>query len=117
LTSKIHLACDAFGRPLALVITGGNTDDCTQFTTVMEAIRVPRIGPGRPRTRPSRVIGDKGSRTGGDAAPLLQPVEAPFHHVAPHVELLVEDRGPTTKAATAEAVADLVAPSARAPVW
>jgi transposase len=27
----------------------------------MEAIRVPRIGPGRPRTRPSHVIGDKGS--------------------------------------------------------
>ncbi len=51
---------DAFGRPLALVVTGGNTNDCTQFTTVMEAIRVPRIGPGRPRTRPSHVIGDKG---------------------------------------------------------
>jgi transposase len=42
------------------VVTGGNTNDCTQFTTVMEAIRVPRIGPGRPRTRPSHVIGDKG---------------------------------------------------------
>ncbi|WP_327597049.1 IS5 family transposase [Streptomyces chartreusis] len=60
LTSKIHLACDAFGRPLAFVVTGGNTNDCTQFTTVMEAIRVPRVGPGRPRTRPSHVIGDKG---------------------------------------------------------
>ncbi|MFB7847146.1 transposase [Streptomyces sp. NPDC056053] len=43
LTSKIHLACDAFGRPFAFMITGGNTNDCTQFTTVMEAIRVPRI--------------------------------------------------------------------------
>lgn len=26
----------------------------------MEAIRVPRNGPGRPRTRPAHVIGDKG---------------------------------------------------------
>lgn len=26
----------------------------------MQAIRVPRIGPGRPRIRPSHVIGDKG---------------------------------------------------------
>jgi transposase len=26
----------------------------------MEAIRVPRMGPGRPRVRPSRVLGDKG---------------------------------------------------------
>jgi hypothetical protein len=42
------------------VVTGGNTNDCTQFTTVMNAIQVPRIGPGRPRTRPDRLIGDKG---------------------------------------------------------
>ncbi|WP_432125274.1 IS5 family transposase, partial [Streptomyces sp. C10-9-1] len=60
LTSKIHLACDAVGRPLAFVLTGGNTNDCTQFTTLMDAIRVPRTGPGRPRTRPGHVIGDKG---------------------------------------------------------
>jgi transposase len=42
------------------VLTGGNTNDCTQFTTVMEAIRVPRTGPGRPRVRPTHVLGDKG---------------------------------------------------------
>ncbi|MFC5200230.1 transposase [Streptomyces kaempferi] len=41
LTSKIHLACDAFDRSLAFIVTGGNTNDCTQFTAVMEAIRVP----------------------------------------------------------------------------
>ncbi|MFI5740735.1 IS5 family transposase [Streptomyces anulatus] len=60
LTSKIHLACDGRGRPLAFVVTGGNTNDCTRFTTVMDAIRVPRIGPGRPRTRPDHILGDKG---------------------------------------------------------
>ncbi|WP_394816836.1 IS5 family transposase [Streptomyces lonegramiae] len=60
LTSKIHLACDGVGRPLALTVTGGNTNDCTQFTAVMEAIRVPRVGPGRPRLRPAHVLGDKG---------------------------------------------------------
>jgi transposase len=60
LTSKIHLACDGLGRPLAFVVTGGNTNDCTRFTMVMAEIRVPRTGPGRPRTRPSHVIGDKG---------------------------------------------------------
>ncbi|EFL03090.1 transposase (IS4 family) [Streptomyces sp. SPB78] len=59
LTSKIHLASDAVGRPLALTLTGGNTNDCTQFTAVMEAVRVPRVGPGRPRVRPSHVLGDK----------------------------------------------------------
>ncbi|WP_373045746.1 IS5 family transposase [Streptomyces sp. NRRL S-448] len=60
LTSEIHLACDGSGRPLAFVLTGGNTNDCTQFTAVMDAIRVPRLGPGRPRMRPGHVIGDKG---------------------------------------------------------
>ncbi|MFC9730847.1 IS5 family transposase [Streptomyces roseolus] len=59
LTSKIHLACDGRGRPLAFVVTGGNTNDCTRFTAVMEAIRVPRTGPGRPRVRPDHVLGDK----------------------------------------------------------
>lgn len=59
LTSKIHLTCDGRGRPLAFVVTGGNTDDCTRFTAVMEAILVPRTGPGRPRTRPGHVLGDK----------------------------------------------------------
>ncbi|MGW0936046.1 IS5 family transposase [Streptomyces sp. NPDC002666] len=60
LTSKIHLACDALGRPLAFTVTGGNINDCTQFTAVMDAIRVPRLGPGRPRIRPDHVLGDKG---------------------------------------------------------
>lgn len=36
---------------------------------------------------------------GGDAAPLLQLVEAPFHHVAPLVGVAVEGRGPSTTAA------------------
>ncbi|MDQ0798280.1 transposase [Streptomyces sp. B1I3] len=42
------------------MVTGGNTNDCTQFTAVMDEIRVPRLGPGRPRVRPAHVIGDKG---------------------------------------------------------
>ncbi|MFE2970454.1 IS5 family transposase [Streptomyces sp. NPDC059340] len=32
LTSKRHRVCDAVGPPLALVLTGGNASDCTQFT-------------------------------------------------------------------------------------
>ncbi|MEV4944085.1 IS5 family transposase [Streptomyces zaomyceticus] len=60
LTSKIHLTCDGRGRPLGFVLTGGNINDCTRFTAVMETIRVPRIGPGRPRVRPDHVLGDKG---------------------------------------------------------
>ncbi|GHJ02982.1 IS5 family transposase [Streptomyces olivaceus] len=60
LTTKIHLACDGQGRPLAFTITAGNVNDCTQFEQVLARIRIERCGPGRPRTRPERVIADKG---------------------------------------------------------
>jgi transposase len=43
-----------------VVLTGGNVNDCTMFTQVAEAIEFPRRGPGRPRTRPGRVLADKG---------------------------------------------------------
>ncbi|WP_330259438.1 IS5 family transposase [Streptomyces murinus] len=60
LTTKIHLACDGQGRPLAFTVTAGNVNDCTQFEQVMARIRVGRRGPGRPRTRPAQVAADKG---------------------------------------------------------
>ncbi|WP_434453133.1 transposase [Lentzea sp. E54] len=39
-TTKIHLACDGHGRPLSVVLTGGNVNDCTQFITVIGHHRV-----------------------------------------------------------------------------
>ena len=51
---------DGKGRPLSWVLTGGNINDTTMMTAVLEQIRVPRPGTGRPRTRPDRVIADKG---------------------------------------------------------
>jgi transposase len=44
---------------LSLLVTAGQRGDSPQFTTVIEAIRVPRPGGGRPRTRPDRVLADK----------------------------------------------------------
>ena len=41
------------------MITAGQRGDSPQFTTVLEAITVPRLGPGRARTRPDRVLADK----------------------------------------------------------
>ena len=47
-------------KPLATVLTPGQAADSPQFTGVLERIRVPRrSGPGRPRTRPDRVLVDK----------------------------------------------------------
>jgi transposase len=62
--TKVHLACEQGGRLMALVLTGGQRGDSTQFIAVLERIRVPRLGVGRARARPDRVLADKayGSR-------------------------------------------------------
>jgi transposase len=64
LTTKIHLACEQRQKPLSVVITAGQRGDSPQFQAVLGRIAVPRPGPGRPRTRPDRVLADKayGSR-------------------------------------------------------
>ncbi|GAA2773436.1 hypothetical protein GCM10010470_01410 [Saccharopolyspora taberi] len=42
------------------MLTAENINDCTRFADVMAGIRFQGHGPGRPRTRPDRVIADKG---------------------------------------------------------
>jgi transposase len=63
LTTKIHLACGGHGRPLSLVLTAGNVNDCTRFIQVIAGIRMPRPGVGRLWTRPRRVLADKACST------------------------------------------------------
>ncbi|WP_210570600.1 IS5 family transposase [Streptomyces sp. GESEQ-4] len=59
LTTKVHLAADGRGLPLAIVVTPGHVNDSTVFDTVLDAMRVPRLSAGRPRRRPETVIADK----------------------------------------------------------
>ncbi|WP_370268088.1 IS5 family transposase [Streptomyces sp. V4I8] len=59
LTTKIHLACDGKGRPLAILVTPGQRHDSICARPLLERIRVPRTGLGRPRCRPDQVIADK----------------------------------------------------------
>jgi len=54
------------------VVTAGQRGDGPQFRTVLEAIRVPRCGPGRPRTRPERVLADKAYSSRGNRAYLAR---------------------------------------------
>ncbi|MEU6456529.1 IS5 family transposase [Streptomyces sp. NPDC047065] len=61
LTTKPHLAVEQGQKPMSIVITAGQRGDSPQFEPVLKAICVPRVGPGRPRTRPDRV------RAGGRA--------------------------------------------------
>ena len=41
------------------MVTAGQCGDSPQFAAVLGGIRVPRLGLGRPRTRPDRVLADK----------------------------------------------------------
>jgi transposase len=66
LTTKIHLAGDGQGRPLAVVVTEGQRHDRTPLHPVLDRIRVPRRHPdgrpkrGRPRQRPRCLLLDQG---------------------------------------------------------
>ncbi|MFD8385893.1 transposase [Streptomyces sp. NPDC059679] len=44
---------------MAVVVTAGQRGDSPQFEAVLGRVRVPRLGPGRPRTRPRRVRADR----------------------------------------------------------
>lgn len=72
LTCKVHLVADGKGRPLSWVLTGGNVNDTIMMTAVLEGIHVRRVGTGRPRTRPDRVLADKGYPSKANRAWLRQ---------------------------------------------
>jgi putative transposase len=59
LTTKTHALVDGRCRPLVLVCTPGQSVDSPALPVLLEALRVPRQGPGRPRTTPEALLGDK----------------------------------------------------------
>jgi transposase len=63
-TTKIHLSAEGRCRPLSLVITPGQRADCTQLEPVLDKIRVPRTGQGRPRKKPDSLAADKAYSNG-----------------------------------------------------
>lgn len=59
MSAKVHAAVDGRGRPLAVLVSLGQGGDAPMCVPLLNAIRVPRIGAGRPRTTPEAVLGDK----------------------------------------------------------
>ncbi|MFC8953051.1 transposase [Streptomyces sp. NPDC057101] len=55
----VHLAVEQGQKPMSIVVTAGQRGDSPQFEPVLRKVRVPRIGPGRPRVHPDRVRADK----------------------------------------------------------
>jgi transposase len=50
---------DGRGLPMSIILTPGQAGDNPQLLPLLDQINVGRDGPGRPRTRPDRVIADK----------------------------------------------------------
>jgi transposase len=67
-TTKLHLGCEQGRKPMSILVTAGQRGDSPQFAAVLDGIRVPRVGVGRPRTRPERVLGDKAYSSKGNRA-------------------------------------------------
>jgi hypothetical protein len=61
-STKLHLACDAKGRPLSVVLTPAQRHGSTQLEALLDAVRVPRPEgtPARPRKHPEHLIADRG---------------------------------------------------------
>ncbi|MFE9328786.1 IS5 family transposase [Nocardia sp. NPDC052278] len=58
-TSKLHLACEQGCRVLWVLVTAGQAGDSPQSTAVLDGIEVPKLGGGRARVRPVRVLADE----------------------------------------------------------
>jgi len=67
-STKIHLAVEQQRHVLGFLLTAGQSGDSPQMIPVLDTIRVRRPGPGRPRTRPDRVLGDKAYSSRGNRA-------------------------------------------------
>lgn len=59
LTTKTHALVDGKGRLLAVVVTPGQAGDSPVLPRLLNELRVARRGPGRPRTTPEALRGDK----------------------------------------------------------
>jgi transposase len=58
-STKVHQLVDGRGRPLVIAVTPGQAGDSPMLAPLLSHLAVARIGPGRPRTRPTALIGDK----------------------------------------------------------
>jgi putative transposase len=59
MSTKIHQLVDGRGRPLVIAVTPGQAGDSPMLPPLLALLAVPRLGPGRPRTRPDALIADK----------------------------------------------------------
>lgn len=68
LTCKIHHLVDGRGLPLVIEVGPGQGGDSPMLPVLLAGLRVERDGPGRPRTTPERLRGDKAYSSRGNRA-------------------------------------------------
>jgi transposase len=61
---------DGNGLPLVIALTPGQANDSPALPKLLAELRVPRVGPGRPRTRPDALRADKAYSARGHRAHL-----------------------------------------------
>jgi transposase len=66
LSSKAHLLVDGRGKPLVVLVSPGQAGDSPALAILLDQLRVARRGPGRPRTTPVLVRGDKAYSSRGN---------------------------------------------------
>jgi transposase len=58
-TTKSHALVDGQGRAMVVLVGAGQAGDCPMLPVLLDELCVDRIGPGRPRTTPDALRGDK----------------------------------------------------------
>ncbi len=72
LSTKLHTLVDGHGLPLVVEAGPGQGGDSPMLPVLLDRLRVPRCGPGRPRTRPDALLADKAYSSRAHRAMLRQ---------------------------------------------
>jgi transposase len=59
-STKVHVRAEGGGKPLALVVSGGERHESRYVEALLARGHVRRRARGRPRVRPRRLVGDRG---------------------------------------------------------
>ncbi|MEE9240704.1 MAG: IS5 family transposase [bacterium] len=59
--TKLMVLADGKGTPLGVCMASASPSETKLLEPLLEAVAVKRQGPGRPRKRPKRLIGDRGN--------------------------------------------------------
>ena len=68
MSTKIHQLVDGNGLPLVVLCTPGQAGDSPMLVPLLQQLRIDRVGPGRPRTTPDALRGDKAYSSRGTRA-------------------------------------------------